>query len=121
MLLLTPAVRPPFRGGASGTWNAWPDGYGTRHTDTVSSRCPSRPVAPTRRCRFWLHIDTSETTTTVQFDKLTVQVGATTLATYSNLNHAIGYAQKSFNVGSFAGQTVTVKFTGTDDTALSPG
>lgn len=40
------------------------------------------------------------------------------LATYSNLSHNSGYAQKSLNLASFAGQTVTVKFTGTEDSSL---
>jgi hypothetical protein len=47
-----------------------------------------------------------------------VQVGSTTLATYSNLNRAAGYSQKSFNIGQFAGQTLTLKFTGTEDISL---
>jgi hypothetical protein len=67
---------------------------------------------------FWLHIDTAETTTTTAFDRLTVRVGSTTLATYSNLNRATGYSQKSFNVSAFAGQTVTLLFTGTEDSSL---
>ena len=67
---------------------------------------------------FWLHIDSAETTTSVQYDKLTVKAGSTTLATYSNLNKAAGYSQKSFNVSSFAGQTVTISFTGTEDSSL---
>ena len=57
---------------------------------------------------FYLHIDTAETTTTTAYDKLTVKAGSTTLATYSNLNKNTGYAQKSFNLSSFAGQTVTI-------------
>jgi hypothetical protein len=65
-----------------------------------------------------LKITTIETTTTTQFDKLTVQLGATTLATYSNLNKSTTYAQKSFNIAGFAGQTVTLKFTGTEDSSL---
>ena len=40
------------------------------------------------------------------------------MATFSNLNKAAGYQLRSFNVGSFAGQTVTVKFTGTEDVTL---
>ena len=67
---------------------------------------------------FWLHIDTSERTSTTAYDRLTVQVGSTTLATFSNLNAASGYQQRSFNVGAFAGQTVTIKFTGTEDSSL---
>ncbi len=102
----------------SGTWNAWLDGYGTTHTDTLSQSVTIPAGCTNSTLSFWLHIDTAETTTTTQFDKLTVQVGSTTLATYSNLNHATGYSQKSFNVGSFAGQTVTLKFTGTEDISL---
>jgi hypothetical protein len=45
-------------------------------------------------------------------------VGSTTLATYSNLNEAAGYSQKSFNLSSYAGQTVTISFTGTEDYSL---
>jgi aminopeptidase S len=47
-----------------------------------------------------------------------VQLGTTTIATFSNLNKAAGYTQRSFNVASFAGQTVTLKFTGTEDSSL---
>ena len=67
---------------------------------------------------FWLHIDSAETTTTTAYDKLTVKAGTTTLATYSNLNKAAGYSQKSFNLSSFAGQTVTISFSGTEDSSL---
>ena len=40
------------------------------------------------------------------------------MATFSNLNHASGYPQHSYSLGSFAGQTVTLKFTGTEDASL---
>ena len=66
---------------------------------------------------FWIKIDTAETTTTTAFDKLTVKIGSTTLATHSNLNHA-AYSQKVFNVGAYAGQTVTIAFSGTEDSSL---
>jgi serine protease len=102
----------------SGTWYAWLDGYGTTHTDTLSQTVTVPSGCTNYTFSFWLHIDTAETTTTTAYDKLTVQVGSTTLATYSNLNHNTGYAQKSFNLASFAGQTVTIKFTGTEDVSL---
>ena len=47
-----------------------------------------------------------------------MKLGATTLATYSNLNKAAGYVQRSFNVAAFAGQTATLTFTGTEDSSL---
>ncbi|MEV4312551.1 S8 family serine peptidase [Actinocrispum sp. NPDC049592] len=101
-----------------GTRVAWMDGYGTTHTDTLSQTVTIPAGCTNYSLSFWLHIDSAESTTTVQYDKLTVQVGTTTLATYSNLNKAAGYSQKSFNVGQFAGQTVTLKFTGTEDISL---
>jgi kumamolisin len=66
---------------------------------------------------FWLRT-TSETTTTTAYDKLTVTLESTTLATYSNLNKAAGYVQHSFNVSGFAGQTVTLTFKGVEDSSL---
>jgi subtilisin family serine protease len=101
-----------------GSWNAWMDGYGTTHTDTLSQTVTIPAGCSNSTLSFWLHIDTSETTTSIQYDRLTVQVGSTTLATYSNLNRAAGYSLKSFNVGAFAGQTVTIKFTGSEDFSL---
>jgi subtilase family serine protease len=108
----------------SGTWYAWLDGYGTTHTDTLaqSVTIPAKCVSAT--FSFWLHIDTSETTTTTAFDTLKVQVlnssgtVLSTLATFSNLNHITGYAQHSFSLSSFIGQTITLKFTGTEDSSL---
>jgi hypothetical protein len=41
-----------------------------------------------------------------------------TLHTYSNLNHNTGDAQRSFSLSRYAGQTVTLKFTGSEDYEL---
>ena len=101
----------------AGAWKAWLDGYGTTHTDTLSQSV-AIPAGCGATLSFYLHIDSAETTTSVQYDKLTVKAGSTTLATYSNLNKASGYSLKSFNVSSFAGQTVTISFTGTEDSSL---
>jgi hypothetical protein len=102
----------------SGTWDAWMDGYGSAHTDTLSQSVTVPAGCTNSTLSFYLHIDTAETTTTTAYDKLTVKIGSTTLATYSNLNKSTGYVLRSFNVGSFAGQTVTVSFSGTEDSSL---
>jgi subtilisin family serine protease len=106
----------------SGTWDAWLDGYGTSHTDTLSQSVSLPAGCSMYMLSFWLHIDTSETTTTTVFDTLRVQIvdggTTTTLATYSNLNKASGYTQKSFNLAGFAGHTVTVRFVGVEDSSL---
>jgi Zn-dependent metalloprotease len=101
----------------SGTWNAWLDGYGSSRTDTLSQSVQI-PAGCHATLTFWLHIDTAETTSTTAYDKLTVRAGSTTLATFSNLNKASGYVQKSYDLSSLAGQPVTVTFTGTEDTSL---
>ena len=102
----------------SGTWYAWLDGYGTTHTDTLTQTVTIPAGCRNSTFSFWLHIDTAETTTTTQFDKLTITANGTTLATFSNLNHAAGYQQHSVSLGSFAGSSVTLKFTGTEDSSL---
>lgn len=101
-----------------GSWDAWMNGYGTTHTDTLSQSVTLPSGCSSYSFTFWLHIDTAETTTSTQYDKLTVKAGTTTLATYSNLNHATGYQLHTLNLASFAGTTVTLKFTGTEDSSL---
>ncbi len=102
----------------SGTWDAWLDGYGRTHTDTVSQQVTIPSGCSHYTLSFWLHIDTAERTTTTAYDTLTVTLGSTALATYSNLNKAAGYQQHSFNVSGFAGQTVTLTFKGVEDNSL---
>lgn len=114
------ASEPPH----SGSWDAWLDGYGTSHTDTVLQQVTIPSTATAATLTFFLHIDTAETSTTTAFDTLTVQVRnssgtvLSTLATYSNLNHATGYSQKSFNLLSFKGQTIQIFFKGVEDFEL---
>src|SRR5262249_10583783 len=101
-------------------------------TDTLSQTVTIPAGCTNTTFSFWLHIDTAETTTTTKFDNLTVTANGTTIFTASNLNHNTGYAQHTINVASFAGTSVTFKFTGTDaaplqaplapdDTAVTPG
>ncbi|MDQ0910664.1 Zn-dependent metalloprotease [Streptomyces canus] len=102
----------------TGSYKAWLDGYGSTHTDTLSQSVTIPSGCTGTTFTFYLHVDTAETTTSTQYDKLTVTAGSTTLATYSNLNAASGYVQKSFSLSAFAGQTVALKFTGAEDSSL---
>jgi PKD repeat protein len=108
----------------SGSYDAWLDGYGSTHTDTLSQSITLPTGCTTYNFSFWLHIDTAETTTTSKYDTLTVQVlnssgtVLSTLHTYSNLDHNTGYAQRSFSLSGYAGQTITLKFTGKEDYEL---
>ena len=108
----------------TGSWYAWLDGYGTTHTDSLYQQIAIPSSATTVTLSFWLKINTAETTTTTQFDRLQVQIRnssntvLSTLATYSNLDKTTGYVQKTFDVTSFKGQTVRIYFLGTEDSSL---
>ncbi|MFD8086614.1 putative Ig domain-containing protein [Kitasatospora sp. NPDC059722] len=99
-----------------GSWKAWLDGYGSAHTDTLSQTV-TIPAGCKATLSFWLHIDTAETGTTA-YDKLAVSVNGTTLKTYSNVDAAAGYQQRTFDLSAYAGKSVTLKFTGTEDASL---
>jgi hypothetical protein len=114
----------------SGSWDAWMDGYGTQHTDTVA-----QTVTIPANCKgsftFWLHIDSANVSGTAA-DTLALTANGTTVKTFSNLDANSGYTQQSVDMSAYAGQTVTLQFTGTesgngqtsfvlDDAALNVG
>ncbi|MER5381573.1 hydrolase [Streptomyces sp. NPDC002688] len=108
----------------TGSYKAWLNGYGSANTDTLS-QAVTIPSGCSATLSFYLHVDTAETTTSTAYDTLKAQVvnsGGTvlsTLATYSNLNAASGYTQRTFGLGTtYAGQTVTIKFTGVEGSTL---
>jgi len=107
----------------SGSWKAWLDGYGSAHTDTLSQNATISSTVTKATLTFWLHIDTAESGTTA-YDTLKVQIRNTsgtvlaTLATYSNVNAATGFTQKSFDLTSYKGQTIQVYLIGTEDASL---
>ncbi|GAC1627945.1 MAG: hypothetical protein NVS9B10_17390 [Nevskia sp.] len=103
---------------------AWLDGYGTARTDTLLQTIAIPATATTVTLSFWLHIDTAETTTSTAYDRLSLQIRNSagtvlaTLASYSNLNAASGYVQRSFSLAGYKGQTVQVFFSGVEDASL---
>jgi hypothetical protein len=126
------SAEPPH----SGKWDAWLNGYDYATTNTLSQAVSIPAGCSTYQLSFWLHIDTGWTGATVVHDTMTVQILSSsgtvlgTLATFSNLNAGTGYTQYSYNLSAYAGQSVTLKFTGKqvsdtetsfviDDTALN--
>jgi hypothetical protein len=104
----------------TGSFVAWLDGYGTTHTDTLAQTVSLPAGCTSYQFSYWLHVDTAEPTTSA-FDTLKLQVlsGAGTVlatpATFSNRNAAAGFTQRSVDLAAFAGQTVTLRFTGAED------
>jgi len=107
----------------SGTRFAWLNGYGFANTNTLQQTVALPAGCSSYALSFWLHIDTAEGPGT-PFDFLNVQILNTsgtvlqTLAQYSNLNAAAGYSLKSFSLNAFAGQTIILRFRGTEDVFL---
>jgi hypothetical protein len=114
------ASEPPH----GGTFDAWMLGWGTTTTDTVLQTVAIPSTVTSATLSFWLHVDTAETSTTSQFDTLKVEVRNTsgtvlqTLDTFSNLNHATGYAQHSYNLNAYIGKSVQIFFTASEDFEL---
>ncbi|MBN8885800.1 MAG: hypothetical protein J0I77_08780 [Rudaea sp.] len=107
----------------TGSWFAWLDGYNSA-TDTLSQSVTITAGKTKATLQYYLHVDTQETTTSTAYDKLTVAVYNSsgtllkTLATYSNLNAASGYAVHTNDLSAYIGQAVTIKFTGKTDSSL---
>ncbi|HEY2551585.1 MAG TPA: putative Ig domain-containing protein [Streptosporangiaceae bacterium] len=105
----------------SGSWLAWLDGYGTAHTDTLSQTVTIPSTCTSATLSFWLEIQTNDPATRAS-DTFTTQVlnsSGTVLATLSTLSNqnSGGYAQHTFSLTQFIGQTITIKFTGKETLA----
>ncbi|MFD0631783.1 phospholipase D-like domain-containing protein [Catenulispora yoronensis] len=104
----------------TGSWDAWLGGTASG-TGTLAQTVALPSGCTTYTFGFWMHIDTSETSTTTAYDTLKVQVlnsagtVLSTLYTYSNKNANTGYSQHNLSLASYAGQTVTLKLTATND------
>ena len=105
----------------AGSWFGWLDGYGTTHTDTLSQSV-TIPSASSASLSLWLKVTTAESGSTA-YDTFKVQVVSgtttTTLGTYSNANAGSSYVQRTFNLSSFVGRTVTIKLVGAEDSSLA--
>ena len=101
----------------TGVGYAWLDGYGSTHTDTLS-QAVTIPAGCAASLTYYLWIDSSEGTSTA-YDKLTVTANGTTVQTLSNVNQGTGYVKRTVSLSSYAGQTVTIKWTGTEDSSLA--
>jgi hypothetical protein len=112
----------------SGSGYAWLDGYGRTHTDTLSQTV-TIPAGCSASLSYYLWISSSESTSRA-YDTLKVSVNGTTVQSFSNVNKGSTYALRSVNVSAFAGRTVTITWTGSenytratsffiDDTALT--
>ncbi len=79
------------------------------------------PTGAVRSLRFWLNVTTNETTTTLTYDRLYVEIRALdgtllrTLGSFGNRDATFmgDYHERSFSLAEFAGQTVLLQFRAT--------
>ncbi|MET9609585.1 M4 family metallopeptidase [Streptomyces sp. NPDC006512] len=100
----------------TGSWKALLGGNGSRTTETITQSV-FVPYGCQATVTFWLRVLTNEETKTVPYDHLNVQANGVPLATYSNLNASADYVQGTIDLGSVAGQFVTLTFTAAEDLA----
>ena len=101
----------------SGRGYGWLDGYGVTHTDSAS-QAVTIPAGCHATLTYYLRISSSDTGT-LAHDVLTVTAGTTAVQSFSNLNRGTGYVLQSVNLSAFAGQTVTLKWTGSENSSLA--
>ncbi|MEU2899438.1 M28 family peptidase [Streptomyces sp. NPDC001273] len=101
----------------TGTRSAWLGGNGSTSTESISQTVTVPAGCSQASLSYWLHIDTDESGSRA-YDRFTVKAGGTTLATLSNVDAASGYVQRSADLSAYAGQTVTLTFTATEDYSL---
>ena len=102
----------------AGSWYAWLGGYTGTHTDKLSHANVSIPATKTARLKMYMLSYTNDPGLTPG-DHLTVQLtyGTTTktLKTYYNVEATGAYDLKVFDLTPYAGKTVTLKFTATNN------
>jgi plastocyanin len=107
-----------------GKFKAQLNGTGQTNTASIFQQVAVPSNACSASLSFFLRISTTETTTTQANDKLKVQILNTsgkvlrTLKTYSNLDKSSSYQQKTFNILNFKGQTIRIRFIGTENSSL---
>jgi hypothetical protein len=108
-------IEPASAGEAphSGNYDVWM-GFGTAIEASILQKVNVPAGCTNYTFSYWLHIDNSGSANNATMHVIVFNsAGAVvqTLAGYSNANANSGYAQHSFNLAAYAGQTITLKFT----------
>ncbi|MFC6285943.1 S8 family serine peptidase [Nocardioides sp. GCM10027113] len=102
---------------ATGSYKAWLNGYGSSSTEQVNQSVTIPSNVSSATLTFALRVDSAETGSTA-YDFLRVYAGSTLLGTWSNANETTGYVTRTLSLTAYKGQTVNLKFEGTEDSML---
>lgn len=96
---------------------AWLDGYGTAHTATLSQQ-----VVIPAKCKatldYQLRISSYESAKGAR-DTLTVTANGHVLQSFTNAGQGTGYVERTVDLSSYAGKTVTIAWTGKENSSLA--
>jgi subtilase family serine protease len=101
----------------AGSWLAWLDGYGTAHTDTLAQTVTIPATCVSAVFTYWVEVNSTTSSTA---NKLVLEVlnsSGTVLQTVpvvTAANNGTKYVEYTTNLASYIGQTITLKFVGTE-------
>jgi subtilase family serine protease len=104
----------------AGSWLAWLDGYGAAHTDTLAQRVTIPATCKNAMFTYWAEVNSTVTGTKQAQNTLVLQVlnssgtVVQTVPVATAANNGSSYVEHSTSLASYIGQTITLKFTGTE-------
>jgi hypothetical protein len=101
----------------AGSWLAWLDGYGTAHTDTLAQTVTIPANCTSAVFTYWVEVNSTTTNTNNKLVLDILNSSGTVLQTVSvatAANNGTSYVEHSTSLASYIGQTITVKFIGTE-------
>jgi subtilase family serine protease len=104
----------------AGKYLAWLDGYGTAYTDTVAQKVTIPATCASATFTYWVEVNSTASSSSKPRNTLVLQVlnssGSVlqTIPVATGANSGSSYVQYSSNLAAYIGQTITLKFTGTE-------
>ena len=101
----------------AGRWLAWLDGYGVAHTDTLAQKVTIPATCVSAVFTYWVEVNSTTTNTANKLVLDILNSSGTVVQTVpvaTAANNGTKYVEYTTNLASYIGQTITVKFVGTE-------
>jgi Putative Ig domain len=101
----------------AGSWLAWLDGYGTAHTDTLAQTVTIPANCKSAVFTYWVEVNSTTTNTSNKLVLDILNSSGTVVQTVpvaTAANKGTSYVEYTTSLASYIGQTITVKFIGTE-------
>jgi len=101
----------------AGSWLAWLDGYGSAHTDTLAQTVTIPSTCKNAVFTYWVEVNSTTTNTKNALVLDVLNSSGTVVQTVpvaTAANNGSSYVEYTTSLASYIGQTITVKFVGTE-------